>query len=433
MKKSSNNSVVKKIIKNASIILTGNIAASGLGLISFTLMARSLGPEFLSYFVLSQVYVGVLNSVFNVQTWESMIKFGTKDENKNNIKDIVKTNVTLDILGASIAFIFAITLLDQIAKQLDWDDTLVEVAFLYSFTIPFLLTTLTIGIPRLYNKFAIIAKIQFMLAIFKLSLISLFSFKGGTPKDFVMVYIASDILINLFIIFYSTRLIRKKNGAKWWRKAKLKITREQIKFIWWTNLKTIVRIPVRQLDVVIISIVMTMEVVGIYKVYKEIVAVIGRLGDPINQAIYPEYAKLLGKRKSTETVSVTRHIMLFLLIISLCIMLVLIAGSEYIVATFFGEQYLSMINALYILIVLGSINLFLTPINSLFLASGFAKYGFYLVLFTNIIYLSVAIIAGQRYGIYGIILAFFLQMILNQGLKIVLMKKYSSGWSDVIR
>ena len=93
----------------------------------------------------------------------------------------------------------------------------------------------------------------------------------------------------------------------------MKLNKEQIRFIWWTNLRTIVRIPVRQLDVLIINLVMTLEMVGIYKVYKEIVYIISKLGEPLNQAIYPEYAKLIGKDKSSEAISVTKKVMMILL------------------------------------------------------------------------------------------------------------------------
>lgn len=395
-------------------------------------MASSLGPKFLAYFALAQVYVLVVNDLFNVQTWESLIKFGAKKGDDHQLARTIKTNLLIDIISACIACAFATLLITEIGSLLDWDSTLIELAFFYSFIIPFTLTTFTIGVPRLFNKFAFIAKIQFVMAVLKLIAISIASYYEGGVVEFTLVYIIIDILINLSLIGYSLLLLKRKQVLNW-RKTKVYLNREQAKFLWWTNLRTIVRIPVRQLDILIVNQVMSMEAVGVYKAYKEIVGVIGRLGEPINQAIYPEYAKLLGNENKSDTVSVTKSIMKILLSAALITMAAFLLVSELVIETFFGVEYLTLMTAFYLLVVLNCINLFLTPINSLFIAAGFAKYSFYIVLLNNILYLTVALIGGTLLGIYGIILAFAVQMTFNQGLKIIFLKKFSTGWGSVIR
>jgi O-antigen/teichoic acid export membrane protein len=103
------------------------------------------------------------------------------------------------------------------------------------------------------------------------------------------------------------------------------------------------------------------------------------------------------------------------------------------VGYFFGDEYLVLIWALYSLILLTGLNLFLTPINSLFISAGFARYSFYIVLFTNIIYLAILYYGGLMYGIVGVVLAFAVQIILNKAFKIYFLAKYSSSWNDIIR
>ena len=421
----------KTIVKNAAIILSGNSASSALGFISFAILASTLGPEALGIFALAQVYTGITNSLFNVQTWESMIKFGAKDDDKTFLANTIKTNLLIDILSAAFAFIFAISALNYITSLFKWDQQLVDLAFLYCFTIPFTITTFTIGLPRLFNKFYVVAKIQFIFAALKLALVFFISLNDGSIKAFLLAYIFVEIMINLSLITLSLRLT-KKNSLNW-LKAKVQLSKEQIKFLWWTNLRTIVRIPVRQLDLLIINQIMTVETVGIYKAYKEVVSIIARLGEPINQAIFPEYSKLLGKDKSSETVAVTKKIMLLLLALSAATIIFFYIASNFIIETFLGVEYLSLITVFYILVVLNSINLFLTPVNSLFVAAGFARYGFYIVLFNNVLYLLIALLGGMLLGIYGIVLAFATQLAFNQGAKIFFLRKYSTGWSDTIR
>lgn len=395
-------------------------------------MASSLGPGLLAYFALAQVYARIMNDLFNVQTWESLIKFGTKQDEEYQLARTIKTNLLIDILSALFAFVLATLLIKEIGAIFGWDETLIELAFFYSFIIPFTLTTFTIGVPRLFDKFAAIAKIQFAMAAVKLISISIISYLGGEFRAFIATYIIIDILINISLIGYSLVLLQRKKILNWIQ-TKAYLNREQIKFLWWTNLRTIVRIPVRQLDILIINQVMSMNLVGIYKVYKEIVGMIGRLGDPINQAVYPEYAKLLGKGKTLDTIFVTKSIIRILLSVAIVTLIVFIVASELVIETLFGAEYLALMTVFYLLVVLNCVSLVLTPINSLFIAAGFAKYSFYIVLFNNIVYLAVALLGGMYFGIYGIVFAFAVQIIVNKGLKIIVLKKYSASWGSVIR
>lgn len=395
-------------------------------------MARSVGPELLAYFALAQVYARIMNDLFNVQTWESLIKFGANQGEGHQLAKIIKMNLLIDILSALFAFVLATLLLKEIGALLGWDETLIELAFLYSFVIPFTLTTFTIGVPRLFNKFAFIAKIQVAMAAVKLISIAIISYFDGEIRSFTATYIIIDIFINISLVGYSLALLKKEKILNW-RRTKIHLDREQLKFLWWTNLRTVVRIPVRQLDILIINQVMPMDSVGIYKAYKEIVGLIGRLGDPINQAIYPEYAKLLGKGKSASSVSVTKKIMWILLSIAIITLIVFFMASELLIETLLGAEYLALMTVFYMLVVLNCISLVLTPINSLFLAAGFAKYSFYIVLLNNIVFLAVAVLGGLYFGIYGVVLALAVQIIVNKGLKIIVLNKYSTSWGSVIR
>ena len=424
--------LLRKIVKNSGIILTGNVAASALGLLSFAIMARDLGPELLAYFALAQAYTFIFNSIFNVQTWESLIKFGQMKGKPDRLAEAIKTNVVIDIVGAILAFVIAVAVAQQVGSVLGWDSELVQLSIAYCFTIPFTLTTLTIGVPRLFDKFGVIAKFQFVTAVVKLGAITIIFFKGGGVLQYTLAYIGAEILVNSALMLYSLALCRRKKVIDWWR-TRIRLDIDQIRFLWWTNLRTIVRIPVRQLDVFIINQVMSMDAVGIYKAYKEIISIIGRLGEPVNQALYPEYSKLLGQDQSTESVAVTKRLMKILGLVSAATCIGFLVLSAPLIEMFLGAEYLELMAAYYILVVFNCISLFLTPINSLFIAAGFARYSFIIVLLNNILYLAIALIGGIYLGIYGVVLAFAAQTIFNKAMKIALMRRHSTGWGSVIR
>jgi len=431
-KKILKDNLLKKIIKNSGIILAGNTTASALNLISFAIMAKQLGPESLALLVLAQTYAMIFNDLFNIQTWESMIKFGSAKLKNSSITNIIKTNFLLDLVSAIIAFTFALVLLKLAVNILGWDESYLNIFSLYSFSILFNITTFTIGIPRLFDKFLSVAKISVVMALLKLASVLYVMNFANSLIVYIYVYLGIDVLTNLSLIIYSMSLLSSKYGSHWWEKG-FKIDKDQIRFIWWTNLRTIIRIPVRHFDMVVISSVISIQMVGIYKVYKEIAGILGRLSNPVNQAIFPEFVRLIGDNQIIQSKDVAKKMISLLFLVSLILTILMLLLAKPAVSLFFGVEYMSHMPALYLLIIFYWTVFFTTPINSLFIAAGFARYSFYLVLFSNSLFLLAVYSLGKSIGIYGIISALLIQAFINQGLKIYLMKNHSSGWNIIIR
>ncbi len=221
-----------------------------------------------------------------------------------------------------------------------------------------------------------------------------------------------DILTNLFLMAFGAYLIKLKLGRNWWSN-KLLINKEQINFIWWTNLRTIIRIPVRHFDVIVISSVISMEVLGFYKVYKEITKVISNVADPVSQAIFPEFTKLIGSDNHKESIALAKKSILAMSLVAVALSVLLCLASEFVVRTFFGPEFLSNINILYFMIIVAGFAFSTTPINSLFIAEGFAKASFYVVLLTNTVYLLMVFWCGSLWGLFGVVLANLIQFVLT--------------------
>lgn len=424
--------IIQRIARNSSIVFSGNLLSSGLNIISFTIVANQLGAESLAYIVLAQTYILIANDLINVQTWESMIKFGPRGDKENNLASIIKTNITIDIVSAIAAFTLAVSLVGTVVSLLAWDEQMIAIIGLYSISILTNITCLTIGIPRLFDKFKHISVFQVTVALVKLIFVIFAMLSSQDLLAYVYIYFISEILLNGLLIVFSLYLLKKELNAKWWRE-KIVLDGDQIRFIWWLNLRTIIRIPVRYLDMIIISSIISLQMVGIYKVYKEIAGIMVRLGEPVNQTIYPEFTKLLANKKTKRTASVAIKAMLLLTGVSVVITAILLFSSAFIVETFFGSEYLFEINALYALLIVYLLSFITVPINSLFVASGFAKSAFYLLVITNSLYLASAYFFGLEYGIYGIVIAYAVQLIFNKGLKVYLLEKYSHDWGTKIR
>jgi O-antigen/teichoic acid export membrane protein len=306
---------------------------------------------------------------------------------------------------------------------LGWDQAGLGITSLYCLTILFNLTSLTIGIPRIFNRFAAIAKIQIVFAMVKLGAIVWVSFlPNASINSYIIVYLLADAGANIAMIFFGISVLRHNYGPKWWREPAT-IDKEQLRFIWWTNLRTVLRIPVRHFDMIIIGSVMSLELVGTYRVYKEIAGIITRIGDPVNQAIFPEYSRMINRGNSSEAMQAGKKTIMLMAFFSVVIVLPILLTSHLIVKYFFGPTYTQCIPALQALIVFYGISFILIPVNSLFIAAGFARSSFWVVVLTNSIYLITAYCLGKVIGVYGIVVAYATQSFLNTGIKMLILAK----------
>ncbi|WP_158222411.1 oligosaccharide flippase family protein [Tamilnaduibacter salinus] len=70
--------VFKKLISNASVLLSGGLLVSLLGVVSVVLVARQLGPETFGIFALLTSTVLVVDRLVNFQSWQAVVRYGSK-------------------------------------------------------------------------------------------------------------------------------------------------------------------------------------------------------------------------------------------------------------------------------------------------------------------------------------------------------------------
>ena len=403
------NNSFNKILKNSAIVFSGNMGASILGLLSISLFTHSQGAEIFGYFVLFLTYIEVIDRVFNFQTWQAFIKYAIDFQERkesHHFNMLLKYTFLIDLFSLFVAFLVAFFatkyFIDFFNIPLKYENLVV----LMSFSLLFNIVSFTTGVFRIFDEFKIQSKIMVYVALIKLILFIVIYFIKPTFEYFVYATIFSQFVGFILKIVYSKKILNDNNiyfidivksKIDFLLFKKLKI----ISFIVYNNLDVAVRMVSRQLDTILIGKLVGAEAVGIYKIAKEITAIIARFTDPIYQTIYPELAKLLSRNNFEDAKNVSFKISLYLSVFSILFYFLFIIFGKYAISLAFGDNFIDAYNVVLVYYIAIFISIVTLPIVPILQALALNKVAFKNQLLATLIYAICIYPLIYFYGLYG--------------------------------
>lgn len=380
-------------------------------LIIYSLSVKALGAELFGILVIIQTYVLIVNSIVKFQSWQALIKFGAEAIEKkqgDHFKCLIKQATLLDASGSIAGTIIAVSCSYIVGKWLKWDTRMVQMAMLYGITILFDLSGAPTGILRLFNKFKLLTLQKVVTSGIKLAAVFVAFLISKNLWVYIIIWIVTDIIGNIFLFILGLYTLHINKVTEWW-KSRLIDFRKFFIFAFWTNISSTLDIPVKQLDIFIVSAVIGFEGVAIYKILKQISTIIGQIGDPIYQAAYPEFASMIAKK---ENIGATKFAAkLGIIIFSICIPIALVVSfsSPWWLNILFGKVFAAAWISLSVYLLLQVISTSFITIHPLFVVMGYVQKNFIILAIANAAYLGLAWILGKNIGLIGVVLAYGVQ------------------------
>jgi len=286
------------IFKNAGTLLSGNMVAWILGLATFAITARILGPTQFGILVLITTYVTIVDQLLHFQSWQALIKYGAEAlarKSDDDFKTIVKFCTLIDVATAILGTVVAIVAVSWVGRWLAWESETVLMAALYSFVILFNINGTPTGILRLFNRFRLFAVQNIITATIKFIGILILLFIGADMWSVLILWMATTIISQLLLLGLGWRELHKQ-GFEEIHKVPIRGISTQYPRIWGfvltTNLNSSIKMTVRELDTIIVGSIAGVEGAGMFKIAKQIAAIPAMISDPLYQVIYPELSRL---------------------------------------------------------------------------------------------------------------------------------------------
>lgn len=408
------------IAKNFVVVFLGDGFSSVLTLLSLSIMIRVLGLNGSSIVNLVMAYTLVFDTVFNFQSFNSIIKFLPRCIIKNDLekmKSYIYQGFFLDVATAIISFICSNLFLDFVSKIFNWESLIVNLIRVYSFSILFNLTGTCIGIIRVFNKFKYSSYINVIVNSLKVIFYLLAFVINVNIWYFIWVELVFSLIMCILLLSVTISLIFK-NNLKGIFRGRLCFDREFLKFNFYCNFMTMLDVPMSHLTPFLINKFIGINYISIYKVIEKIGGIIGKVASPISNIIYPEISTKVSEGNEKEAVSLVKKLFLVIICFGFFVALFLLVTNKLWINILIldGEKYLQNI-LFYVIFVI--VKFSFVGVYPLFISLGHIKHNIYIIIIGNLIYLGVIPFFSSNFNINGVIISQCIQVFIVVSMQII--------------
>ena len=405
----SNHSSLNKVLKNAGTLLSGNIGANIFGLLSIAIFTHSQGAVIFGYYVLFLTFIEIIDRIFNFQTWQAFIKFATDFQVKNdhsNVMMLLKYSFLVDLVSLIVATLVAAGLSIYAMSFFDIPQKYYHLLLLMSLTILFKTTEISTGIFRLFDRFKVQAKIAVYSSATKFVMFGVIAIFTPSFKMFIYATVFTQFITMVMKYFYAKSVLNEhdiyiveilKEKVNMPLLNELKI----FSFIVYNNFDIAVRMISRQLDIVILGKLYGVEIVGIYKIAKEASSLIAKLTDPVYQAIYPEFARMLASGKKLEARQMAIKISLYAGGVGLIFYGLFVLFGKWAIVFAFGKDFVEAYSVSIVYIIAIVIAMISLPLPPLIHSFGLAGHALFNQIISTFLYGVILIILVAKFSMLG--------------------------------
>jgi O-antigen/teichoic acid export membrane protein len=398
--------LLRRLLRNTSYVLTGTAGASFLALVALALTARALGPELLGILAMIQAYAAMVDRA-RIECWPALIKYGAEaleDERHDDFKSLIKFGFLIDIASALFATMVAVGGVFAAGWWFDWAPETVQMAGLFSASILFRTSSMPTAVLRLFNRFGLNAAQDVATNAVRVLLVAVAYMAGAGLWAFLLITMAAQILNSLVLTIVGWTVL--------WRQGYRGVMGSSCKgitqrcpgiwsFIWSLNAGNIARRSTRELDILFVGGVLDPAAASLYHIAKKLGEILSLVGTPIQQAVYPELARLWARTEATRFRRTVTQIDLGSGGIGVAFLMVIAFNAELLITLTMGAQFTAAAGPLVLQTLGVVVFLFGTALRPALFSMGMQVRFLQIVTISTICFYVTLLIAVPAFGIYG--------------------------------
>ncbi|UWQ81891.1 oligosaccharide flippase family protein (plasmid) [Leisingera sp. S132] len=289
--------VLRRIARNASWVLAAQILSALLGLASLAFAARALGPAGLGMLAAAQAYGWILNRLLHLEPWQSVLRFGVEAQEagqQQRFLRLVKFSLLADLAGGGLAGCAALAAAPAAAGWLRLGPEGGSYLMLLALALFLNLRPTGLAVLRVLDRFDLLAKADVAVAAVRLGLCAAAWAAGLGLWGFLLIALLEGLASGLAAFVLALRQLRRSGHGSLRQLPLAGLRRENpglLRLLWNSNINVILRQSVQRLDVILLTALAGPAAAGSFHLARRLGEAAQKLGRPLNQAVYPEFAR----------------------------------------------------------------------------------------------------------------------------------------------
>jgi O-antigen/teichoic acid export membrane protein len=289
---------VRRLLHNATWLISGNAFASGLGFIQAVVLGQALGVEGYGLLAVVIALVSTVNQVVDIRMWETVTKFVGDDHERGEhgrARAMVKFAYLVDAGTGILAFALVALLAPFLASRFMHDRAAAAAITLFAGTL--LVATVndtSMALLRVFDRFRWLSIERVASAAVRLAALWVVARSTGRLEPVLIAYVAVEMARGVALLAMGVSAARAAlthPGAD-----HLSVIRDRRAEFWrftiHNSATALLLLVTRQVDILILSVFHAPREVGLFRMAKNFGQLILRLSDPVYHAIYPELVRL---------------------------------------------------------------------------------------------------------------------------------------------
>ncbi|WP_442892633.1 lipopolysaccharide biosynthesis protein [Ensifer sp. CCNWLY38] len=279
-------------------LMAGNFLGSIVGLASFALTARALGPTDYGVLALCFAFTRAVERLVSFQSWQPLIKFGAEAKEggrDDDLRAILKFGLVLDVAAAIAGWLIAILLVLLAAPLIGVSEGTRGLVLMYCFVLPFQISGMPTAVLRLFGKFTSLAYGQVISSFLRVLLCFLGYISDAGIFEFALIWIAAQVLSSISLVTFSLVALRHEGLLDGLASASMAQLGTRFPGLWKfaisANLSLTIRASANELDTLLVGYLADPASAGLFHIAKRIGRLAQQAGVEVQTVLYPELAR----------------------------------------------------------------------------------------------------------------------------------------------
>ena len=337
--------MLRRALRNAGLLLTGKAAAGLMQLATFAIAARSLGLTDFGNLSVMLAGIQLLIVLATFQSNQAIVRYGVLHLNSGDraaFQRMIKLGVLLDLVAAAAAVAAALLLAPIIAEQAGWTARQTDAWRLLALLPATIALATPKGLLRLFGRFDLLARHVTVTPLARLAGAMLLAMTGAGLMGWAVMWLiagAAGLLVGFWLAVREARRRHLLGGMTFGFTGLRDGNAGMVRFALLSNLHSSLIFLPGHIATFSVGLVLGPQSAGLMKVAQELGSGLAKPIDLINQAVYPDIARLAAENAWRRVRKLVRKAGTTAAALSLLVTLVLLVAGRPVIRLIFGEAF----------------------------------------------------------------------------------------------